>query len=676
MKKRIIQTASLLTLLSLVITGTAHATMEQASYCGDGVLDQENGEQCDDGNFINRDSCSAYCLIEDMEGPKVTGIDIADGTENVSTLTKKVTLTFDEAVDPASIRTSTVQFKQFNKTLLYEQELSNNDSVLTLTFKEELQGDKDYSVSVQYVKDPLGNMNQELFVSTFYTGAYTDIIPPNIVVKPLGGLKHVGQSITLTPYIGEKTFSDDFIDEGARIYYTLDGSTPGTHSTLYEKSISIKTDTTLKYFGIDKKGNVSKIQTQQYTFDCAERPHAKSVTAYPECKIEECGYGYRLQNDVCVILLDELENDYSAAAATAPLFGSDTPMTISTKPALYVTPEHEGILPRPIHFVDLDGGGIIDFERDTKITDEDGTAFTGYLLPPKNLYSKSFPLNFGFSFKSIFNFEPAEGNTLHFEPMIKVTIPFTDRYEPGDPITIFTFDPITEEYFVHDPNLVKVNDAGDAVEIMTDSTETFFVAQPGQGYNEIVFKDTLDHWAKNYIEQLYRWDMVKGRSKGVFAPNDVLSRAEFTKIALNAIGEEVDPESADDAPFYDVPLYAWYAPYIKRAKELGLISGYPDGSFKPDEPINRVEALKMLLTAFQFDLTSIGQRTDTFEDVPTWEWYFPVVNFAYQHGLIDGIRLLNGKIQYDSFGPGRNIKRGEMAKLAIKAIELKDGEED
>ncbi len=659
----------------LVCIAIRPALAEETLYCGDGIVSES--EECDDGNFANRDGCSAYCVVEDMTPPEVATVSIPDGQTGVSTLTNQMIVTFDEPVDETSVNNNNIVFKQYNDPVEIEFELAENLTTLTINFMEELKGDKNYSLIVEMIKDVQGNINFERFVSTFGTGEYNDIHPPNVVAKPAGGSYNVGQSVTLGAYVGELTFSDEYLDEGAKIYYTMDSSTPTVSGKVYSTPLSIKTNLTLKYFGVDTKDNKSNLVTQNYTFSCADRPNAKSVTAYPECRIEECDYGHVLKSNVCVIRLGNQDtDDYKANAATAPLFGSDTPMTISTRPALYITPEHEGIIPRPIHFVDLLGGTVIDLERDTHITNLDGSNFTGYLRPPDNLSSKSFPINFGYSFKSIFHLEPAEGGELRFDPMVKITVPFTERYNTGEKITVFTFDLLTEEYFVHDPNLVSINSEGDAVSIISNKTGTFFIAQPGLSYNAIVFRDTVDHWAKNYIEQLYRWDYVKGRSKGIFAPDDVLSRAEFIKIALNAIGEDVDPfEDVEDSPFFDVPLYAWYVPYVKRAKQLGLINGYPDGSFKPDSPINRVEAIKILMSAFQFDLQSVGQRTDNFGDILTWEWYFPATNFAVHHRLIDGIRLPNGTIQYDSFGPGRNMKRGEMAKLAVKAIELKNGAE-
>ncbi len=653
---------------SLLIIKPAFAV--ETLYCGDGLL--SDNEECDDGNFINRDGCSAYCTLEDMTPPEVSSVNIKNGENNVSTLTQEIIVHFNEAIDEKSINDLNLNFKQYNNPLRIEYDLSDNKTTLTIHLIDKLEGNKNYSLILKNFKDIPGNVNSNKFVSSFDTGDYIDIDPPNVVARPEGGEYHVGQSISLKAYNGKLTFSDEYLDEGAKIYYTLDGSIPTIHGKQFKTALSVKNNTTLKYFSVDSIGNKSEIFTQKYTFSCADRPHAKSVSAYPTCLIQDCGYGFILKNNVCVMNLSNDPDDYKANAATAPLFGSDTPVIISTRPALYITPEHHGVVPRPIHFVDLEGGTIIDLDRDTHIRYTDDSDFTGYLKPPRNMYTKSFPINFGYSFKSIFRLESAEGDDLYFTPNIKITIPFNDRYNEDSPITVFTFDPNTEEYYVHDTSLVSVNRNKDAVTIISDKTATFFIAQPGKNYNAIIFKDTVDHWAKNYIEQLYRWEYVKGRSKGVFSPDDILTRAEFTKIALNAIGEEVDPlENVEDSPFFDVALYAWYTPYIKRAKKLGLIKGYPDGSFKPDDPINKVEAVKMLMEGFKFDLHSIGKREDNFSDILTAEWYFPSINFALHYHLIDGIRLPNGRIQNDSFGPSRSMKRGEMAKLAVKAIELK-----
>jgi cysteine-rich repeat protein len=668
MTKTLIKIIAILVILSLfpIITFADN-------YCGDGILDTQVGEECDDGNFVNRDGCSNYCKIEDMTPPAVVSVSIAEGAADIPTTTNEFIIAFSEPVDPATINQSNIKLNSGTVFFNLEFNLKENGTDAVISTEDDLFGESEHTISVKNIKDILGNQMKDIFVRNFTTGVYIDHTPPNIVIEPPGGHYNVAQSIKLTPYIGKETWSKDFLDKDAVIYYTLDGSIPTTNSVIYETAISIKDGATLKYFGIDKKGNRSYIKTETYTFSCGERLHATKVSSYPSCQIQECDYGFELKSNVCVMRLGESADDYKINAATAPLFGSDTPMTISTKPSLYITPEHNGIIPRPIIFKDLERGTTLYFERDTKITRKSGETFTGYLKPPYSLYTKDFPINFGYTFKSIFKFEPYDEDELFFDPAYKITIPFTESYDKGELITVFTYDPETELYSEYGRNLVSVNEADETVTIIAHKTDVFFVAQAGKNYNKAVFSDTIGHWARNYIEALYRKGIVKGRDEGIFAPDELLTRAEFTKIALKSIGIDIDlNEETKRAPFYDVPLYAWYAPYIAKAKELGLINGYPDDSFKPDQPINKAEAVKILMNAFGFDITSAGKRTDSYRDILSDQWYFLAVNFAIKNGLADGKRLTNGVTLDYLFGPGENITRGEMAKMAIKTIEFKE----
>jgi cysteine-rich repeat protein len=669
MKKHV----ALIIMIMLVLEGvTLVPNMTFAEgYCGDKIVN--NNEECDDGNFANRDGCNSYCILEDMIPPSIKYVSISEGTTGVPTTTNEMTVTFSEPVNPDTINAYNVKFKQFTKEFSIDRDLQDDGVTLIIKINEDLEGESQHSLVITNVEDIPGNAMPDIFVRSFTTGVEIDHTAPNIVVDPEGGEYNVAQSVSLTPYIGQETWSTDFLDKDAVIYYTLDNSTPTTQSSVYTTSISVKKNTVLKFFGVDKLGNRSDIQTHTYRFTCGERPNAVKVSPYPTCVIQECDYGFELKSNVCVMRIGtSVVDDYKLNAATAPLFGSDTPMTISTKPALYITPEHRGVIPRPVIFKDEKQGTSLFFGRDTKIIQADGLAFSGYILPPKTLYTKDFPLYFGYTFKSIFKFEPAEQVELFFDPLYKITIPFTDRYT-DDPITVFTYDPETELYTQYPQDYVLPDFDKREVSILAEKTQTFFIAQPGLSYNKAEFLDMIGHWAQYYAESLYRRGIVKGKSKGIFAPADYLTRAEFIKITLNSIAAVVDPlEDVETAPFSDIPLYAWYVPYIKKAKELGLINGYPDGTFLPDNPINKAEAIKILMTAFKFNLMSAGARDDAYTDVYTDQWYFPAVNFAIQNKLADGIRLPNGTIMDDSFGPGRSITRGEMAKLAIKALEFSE----
>ena len=661
-----------LILVCLIIGFLLIPMSASASYCGDGVLNEN--EECDDGNFINRDSCSAYCEIEDMEPPAVESISIANLSTGISTLTDSFNVVFSEAVDPASLNQFNVFFEYNAVPMDIEWDLSDDQKILNIQINGELFSEVRHATHIQNIRDIAGNVMEGEFISTFDTAVAIDYTPPTIKVTPPGGSYHFAQSVELRAYIDEYTGSDENIDETATIYYTLNDLDITENSPVYTNTISIREGTTLRYFAVDSEGNKTDIFTNRYSLTCPEFENAKEVIdKYPECKVLECNYGFILKGNVCVVRMGgNDDDDYRINAITAPLFSSDTPMTITTKPAIYITKEHHGIIPRPIIFKELKRGIIIEFERDTKIIKTDGKPFYGYIKPPNNLYSKNYPINFGYIFRSIFEFKDADGNDLQFDPPYKITIPYTDAFDENEEVIVFTYNPATEKYSEYNRSLYDANLAKKEVTISSYRTGEFFIAQSGKNFNKSVFNDITTHWAKNYIEALYRKGVVKGRSKGIFAPNENLTRAEFVKVVLEAIGAETeDPDQIEDSPFTDVHLYSWYLSYIKKAKELGLISGYADGTFKPEQFVNRAEAVKMIISAFGFDLSrpvseSVANQR-RYSDLNNGQWYFPYVDFVIQQGIMQGTQKNRNLYR---FHPGNPITRAEMAKLAIKTIEL------
>ena len=642
-----------------------------ASYCGDGGLNEN--EECDDGNFINRDGCSAYCEIEDMEPPTVESVSISNLSTEISTLTNSFNVVFSEAIDPASLNQFNVLFEYNAVPMDIEWDLSDNQKTLNIRINEELFSESRHATHIRNIRDIAGNVMEGEYISTFDTAVAIDYTAPTIKVTPPGGAYNFAQSVKLEAYIDEYTGSDENIDETATIYYTLNDLEINENSPVFTNSISIREGTTLRYFSVDGEGNKTDVFTERYSLTCPEFKNAKdAINKYPECKILECNYGFILKGNTCVVRMGGDDDDYRINAITAPLFSSSTPMTITTKPAIYITKEHHGIIPRPIIFKELKRGIIIQFERDTKIIRPDGKPFYGYIKPPNNLYSKDYPINFGYTFRSIFEFKDAEGNDLQFDPPYKITIPYTDAFDVNEEVVVFTYDSVTDKYSEYNRGLYDADLSKKEVTISSYRTGRFFVAQSGKNFNKSVFNDITTHWGKNYIEALYRKGIVKGRSKGVFAPNENLTRAEFTKVILNAIGAEADdPDEIEDSPFTDVHLYSWYLPYVKKAKDLGLISGYSDGTFRPEQFLNRAEAVKMIISAFKFDLIRpISESVDNqrrYSDLKSNQWYFPYVDFVIQQGIMQGTQKNRNLYK---FHPGNLITRAEMAKLAIKTIEL------
>lgn len=155
------------------------------------------------------------------------------------------------------------------------------------------------------------------------------------------------------------------------------------------------------------------------------------------------------------------------------------------------------------------------------------------------------------------------------------------------------------------------------------------------------------------ISFLTHLGVVSGNPDGSFRPGRSLNRAEFTKIALLSAG--IDPNDATPANcFPDVRATDWFSPYVCEAKKRGIIGGYPDGFFRPEQSVNYVEALKILVKLYGY---STAQQ-------PNEQWYMQYVRAAQERGT-----LLPVNIQY-----GELLTRGQMARLASGFIALQSGE--
>ncbi|PKL36782.1 hypothetical protein CVV38_02690 [Candidatus Peregrinibacteria bacterium HGW-Peregrinibacteria-1] len=195
----------------------------------------------------------------------------------------------------------------------------------------------------------------------------------------------------------------------------------------------------------------------------------------------------------------------------------------------------------------------------------------------------------------------------------------------------------------------------------TPSTEdTSSPSTSGDGATS--FSDTVGHWASDYVDNLYEMEVIEGKmvdGKKVFAPEDSVTRAEFLKMVLLASGATIN--DSEITPFTDVDAGAWYAPYVKTAKDLGIIEGYENGTFRPNDTINRVEALSMILKAFGVDINF--DASFTFPDTSSAAWYADYISFAVENEIVKGYE--NG-----NFGPSDALSRAQTAKVIVLVMML------
>lgn len=171
------------------------------------------------------------------------------------------------------------------------------------------------------------------------------------------------------------------------------------------------------------------------------------------------------------------------------------------------------------------------------------------------------------------------------------------------------------------------------------------------------------------ILNLYKDRVISGYGDGSFKPDQKLTRAEFIKIALG-VTNCVDCTTPNDAikekyrvnPFPDVSLPSWYFYCISIAKELGMITGYGDGLFRPERNISRAEAAAVLLRQSGIELTEAPEGA--FADVPDYAWYKDYVFTAVEIGLI--------RNNFGFVNPDEEITRGEFAFMAAGVKDIKE----
>lgn len=181
------------------------------------------------------------------------------------------------------------------------------------------------------------------------------------------------------------------------------------------------------------------------------------------------------------------------------------------------------------------------------------------------------------------------------------------------------------------------------------------------------FSDVPDnsvHFAA--IEYLKSKGVISGYPDGTFQPNKNINRAETLKILLLGTGTSLD--SAQNIAFPDVHSGDWFYPYVRRAYELKIVEGYPDGLFKPENFINLAESLKVILLSFQANLPDTI-TLDPYPDAAKEVWFSPYAQYSKDKVIIEP--------QDDgNLHPERQMTRAEFAEIVYRLIYIKENNLD
>lgn len=178
------------------------------------------------------------------------------------------------------------------------------------------------------------------------------------------------------------------------------------------------------------------------------------------------------------------------------------------------------------------------------------------------------------------------------------------------------------------------------------------------GEQPAVLKDIQDHWAKTLIERAVSLGIVKGYEDGTFHPDNEVSRAEFTAMIGRALKLEGQKGELNFADADRIP--SWVKPTITQAVHEGIISSYEDQTFRAERKITRSEIAVMITRALKLsnDSTAALPFADA-EEVP--QWARAQVAAAVELGMINGR-------ENNRFAPNASATRAEAVTLILAML--------
>ncbi|GAA3406265.1 S-layer homology domain-containing protein [Paenibacillus hodogayensis] len=178
---------------------------------------------------------------------------------------------------------------------------------------------------------------------------------------------------------------------------------------------------------------------------------------------------------------------------------------------------------------------------------------------------------------------------------------------------------------------------------------------------EVNFSDIAGHWAVSDINKAVQSGIVNGYGDGTFKPNNIVTRAEFVVMLMKVLKSQ---EEAAKVAFTDsVKIGTWAQKSIEQAVQAGIVNGYSDGSFHPDAEITRTEMAVMIAKALvlKVETNTVTDFVDD-ADIPSWA--------KAQVAVLKNLGLISGKGS-NKFAPHDKATRAEAVTILLKMIAQK-----
>jgi hypothetical protein len=165
------------------------------------------------------------------------------------------------------------------------------------------------------------------------------------------------------------------------------------------------------------------------------------------------------------------------------------------------------------------------------------------------------------------------------------------------------------------------------------------------------------HYFYAAVDWLTCRGIVSGYSDNTFRPGSTATRAQIVKMVVLGYGWPLN--EPEQPTFNDVGPHDWSYGYVEAGVLRGIVGGYGDGSFRPNNPVTRGQLCKILVIAGQWPLLAPVEAR--FSDVPPGSTFYAYVETAHARGIISGYR--DG-----TFRPSEHATRGQLSKMLYVAL--------
>lgn len=378
---------------------------------------------------------------------------------------------------------------------------------------------------------------------------YTDLIPPVVTANPGARLFNAPLQVTLTA------------NEPADIFVSVYGTEPVVDAVYqYTGPLTLSQSTTLKFFARDPAGNKGATITQEYIFDGTPPVVLANLSANTQYNSPQS----------LVLSINESGTIYFTTNGTEPVveavYRYTGPLNINTTTT--------------VKFFAFDSAGNKSATETLPIT----------IRPPTPVA------------------EPNPGTNPGVSPPTKLKLIDTSKLPP---------QPVTP------------------------------------------FMDTAGHWAGPAIGELQRLGLLKGDGKNLYRPDTPVTRGELATL----LSRLLDAKPGQNYPFKDT-VPAWARDGVSTLAALGIVQGYGDGTFRPNQPVNRAEAAVIVgKTLRLLWLSPPAGSKPVFADKDIFPgWTQADINLLADYGLITGF-------EDGSYRPNTHTNRAEAAVLIWRLLE-------